>query len=130
MTSTDYKPASHKSGRLYALVGFLVLLLAFVAVTFYLITRESRNEQEWIRLSTDMQIHSQQMAKSAAEAVEGNRSAFLQLGDSTGVISDAVEALKDGDPVRSLPALPDSMSDTLTDLDETWGRMNANARTM
>ena len=128
MTSTEYKPAANRSGRLYALVGFLVLLLGFVAVTFYLLTSESRNEQEWIRLSTDMQIHSQQLAKSAAEAVEGNRSAFLQLGDSTGVISDAVQALKDGDPVRSLPALPDAMSETLTDLDRTWGRMNANAR--
>lgn len=130
MKSTDYKPATQKSGLLYALVGFLVVLLAFVAVTFYLLTRESRNEQEWIRLSTDMQIHSQQMAKSAAEAVEGNRAAFLQLGDSTGVISDAVQALKDGDPVRSLPALPDSMADTLTDLDQTWGRMSANAGTI
>ena len=128
MTSTEYKPTAQKSGRLYALVGFLVLLLGFVAVTFYLITVESRNEQEWIRLSTDMQIHSQQLAKSAAEAVEGNRSAFLQLGDSTGVISDAVQALSDGDPVRSLPPLPANMSETLTDLDHTWGRMSANAR--
>jgi twitching motility protein PilJ len=130
MTTSNYKPATQKSGSLYALVGFLVLLLAFVAVTFYLLTRESRNEQEWIRLSTDMQVHSQQLAKSAAEAVEGNRSAFLQLGDSTGVVSDAVEALKDGDPVRSLPPLPPAMSDTLTDLDQTWLRMNANAKSI
>ncbi len=34
MTSTNYKPTTQqKSGRLYAMVGFLVLLLAFVAVT-------------------------------------------------------------------------------------------------
>ena len=77
-----------------------------------------------------MQVHSQQLAKSAAEAVEGNRSAFLQLGDSTGVVSDAVEALKDGDPVRSLPPLPPAMADTLTDLDQTWLRMNANAKSI
>ena len=128
MKSTNYETADQKSGGLYAMVGFLVILLMFVAVTFYLLTSESRNEQEWIRLSTDMQIHSQQMAKSAAEAVEGNRAAFLQLGDSTGVISDAVQALKDGDPVRSLPALPEKMSETLADLDKTWRRMNANAR--
>ena len=60
--------------------------------------------------------------------MEGNRSAFLQLGDSTGVISDAVETLKDGDPARSLPALPGALSDTLTDLDTTWNRMKRNAR--
>src|SRR5210317_1515362 len=104
MTSTDFKPATQqKSGRLYAMVGFLVLLLAFVAVTFFLITKESRNEQEWIRLSTDLQVHSQQLAKSAAEAVEGNKTAFVQLGDSAGIIGDAVIALKAGDKRRSLP---------------------------
>jgi twitching motility protein PilJ len=128
MNPNQDRTAAQKSGRLYAMVGFLVLLLAFVAVTFYLLTRESRNEQEWIRLSTDLQVHSQQLAKSAAEAVEGNRSAFLQLGDSTGTLSDAVAAMKDGDPVRSLPALPPAMSETLTGLDQTWQRMNSNAQ--
>ena len=102
MKSTQDRTAAQKSGRLYTMVGLLVLLLAFVAVTFYLLTRESRNQQEWIRLSTDLQVHSQQLAKSAAEAVEGNRSAFLQLGDSTGTMTDAVDALKDGDPLRAL----------------------------
>ena len=36
MTSTNYKTADQKSGGLYAMVGFLVLLLVFVAVTFFL----------------------------------------------------------------------------------------------
>jgi twitching motility protein PilJ len=130
MNSTTHKNAEQKSGLLYTLVAVLVLLLAFVAVTFYLLTREARNEQEWIRLSTDLQVHSQQLAKSAAEAVEGNRSAFLQLGDSTGTITDAVQALKDGDPIRSLPALPAAMSGTLSDLDQTWVRMRTNAQSI
>ena len=127
MTPTSFKPTALRSARLYAMVVLLVLLLAFVAVTFFLITRDSRNEQEWIRLSTDLQVHSQQMAKSAAEAVEGNRGAFLLLGDSVGIVSDAVDTLKDGDTVRKLPALPAALAPTLTDLDETWIRMNANA---
>ncbi len=127
MTSTNYKPTAQKSGRLYAMVGFLVILLAFVAVTFFLITKESRNEQEWIKLSTDLQVHSQQLAKSASESVEGSRTAFIQLGDSAGTISDAVEVLKSGSASRSLPALPAGMSSTLTGLDSTWVRMNTNA---
>ena len=131
MTSTDFKPATQqKSGRLYAMVGFLVLLLAFVAVTFFLITKESRNEQEWIRLSTDLQVHSQQLAKSAAGAVEGNSNAFIQLGDSAATISHAVDALKYGDNLRSLPALPAVLSDTLSDLDRKWTRMEANAESI
>jgi hypothetical protein len=118
MTLTNFKPAAlQKSGRLYATVGFLVLLLAFVAVTFFLITKESRNEQEWIGLSADLQVHSQQLAKSASEAVEGNSSAFIQLGDSADTISDAVISLKYGDRSRSLPALPGALSDTLARLE-------------
>jgi twitching motility protein PilJ len=126
MNPTSDRAPVQKSGRLYAMVVFLVLLLAFVAVTFYLLTRDSRNEQEWIRLSTDLQVHSQQLAKSAAEAVEGNRDAFLQLSDSAGTLGDAVNALKDGDRVRSLPPLPASMADVLGGLDQAWRRMQAN----
>ncbi|NCF61344.1 MAG: hypothetical protein GWP58_00710 [Gammaproteobacteria bacterium] len=127
MTPTNFKPSTQKSGRLYAMVGFLVILLAFVAVTFFLITKESRNEQIWIRLSTDLQVHSQQLAKSAAEAVEGHSASFVQLGDSRGTIADAVDALKNGDSTRSLPPLPGAMAQTLTELDKTWSRMDANA---
>jgi twitching motility protein PilJ len=127
MTPATFKLSAQKSGRLYAMVVFLLLLLAFVAVTFFLITRESRNEQDWIRLSTDLQVHSQQLAKSAAEAVEGNRGAFLQLGDSVGTIADAVDALKDGDPARNLPALSGDLTPMLGDLDKIWSRMNTNA---
>jgi twitching motility protein PilJ len=131
MTSTDFKPAAQqKSGRLYAMVGFLVLLLAFVAVTFFLIIKESRNEQEWIRLSTGLQVHSQQLAKSAAGAVEGDSNAFIQLGGSAATISHAVDALKYGDKLRSLPTLPAVLSDTLSNLDRKWTRMEENAESI
>ncbi|MDT8319024.1 MAG: methyl-accepting chemotaxis protein [Xanthomonadales bacterium] len=127
MSRDDFKPSPQKSARLYAFVGFLVILLAFVGITFFLITRESRNEQEWIRLSTDLQVHSQQLTKSAAEAVEGEPSAFREVRESTDAISDAVSALKRGDPMRSLPSLPGALAPTLGELDRTWNRMSANA---
>ena len=52
MTTSANGNTPQKSGRLYAMVAFLVLLLAFVAVTFIMLTREARNEQNWIRRST------------------------------------------------------------------------------
>jgi twitching motility protein PilJ len=130
MSATNFKPAIQKSGRLYTMVGFLVILLAFVAVTFFLLTRDSRNEQEWIRLATDLQVHSQQLAKSAGEAVEGNRGAFVQLGESAGILAGAVNSLKNGDPARQLPALPGALRPALADLDKAWVRMNANAKSI
>jgi len=127
MTPTIFKPSAQKSSGLYALVGLLVILLAFVAVTFYLIIKQSRNEQEWIRLATDLQVQSQQLAKSASEAVEGGSNAFLELGDSRGAIAGAMEILKNGNAVKSVPKLPGAMSRNLGQLDKSWSRMSANA---
>jgi len=128
MSTPQFKPAAQKSRLLYAMVVFLVLLLAFVAVTFFLLTRDSRIEQEWVRLSSDLQVHSQQLAKSATEAVDGDRAAFLQLGDWSGAMSEAMNALKVGSVVRKVPALPESTSPTLKDVDEIWTRMHANTQ--
>ena len=90
MSTPQFKPAAQKSRLLYAMVVFLVVLLAFVAVTFFLLTRDSRIEQEWVRLSSDLQVNSQQLAKAATEAVDGDRGAFLQLGDWAGSMSEAM----------------------------------------
>jgi len=127
MSMTNLKLSAQKSGGLYAMVGLLVILLVFVAVTFYLITKESRNEQEWLRLTTDLQVQSQQLAKSASEAVEGSGDAFLELGDSRGAIAGAMLALKNGNAVKSVPKLPSAMSRNLGQLDKSWARMGANA---
>jgi len=109
------------------MVGLLVILLAFVAVTFYLITKDSRNEQEWIRLATDLQVQSQQLAKSAGDAVNGNGLAFFELGDARSAIAGSMVALNEGNAVKSLPPLPDALSKSLSDLDKSWGRMSVNA---
>jgi len=128
MTANEFKAPAQKSSLLYAMIALLVLLLLFVAVTFYLLTRDSRIEQEWIRLTSNLQVHSQQLAKSATEAVDGNRGAFLQLSDWHSAMAESMGALKDGSVVRNLPALSDATSPTLTDLDELWTRMSANTQ--
>jgi twitching motility protein PilJ len=126
MTTSKFKLLIWKPGVLHALVGLLVVLLVFVAVTFYLITKDSENEQEWVRLSTDLQVQSQQLAKSASEAVEGSRSAFAELNDSRSMISGAIDSLMNGNSRKSLPSLPASLSAPLGDLNKTWGRVSKN----
>jgi twitching motility protein PilJ len=130
MTTDVNKPATQRSGRLYIMVGLLVFLLAFVAVTFYLITRESRNQQEWIGHTTNVQVLSQQMAKSASEAAEGTLISFFELADARSDIAHAMTSLKDGDPAVSLPPLPGSMLEPLQDLDTTWQRIDRNTQTI
>ena len=127
MTTSNFKSSARRSAGLYALVGLLVILLLFVAITFYLITKDSRNEQEWIRLLIDLQVQSQQLSKSASDAVEGSSSAFLELVDSIEIISIAMTSLKEGNADKSLPSLPDSLSAPLFELNKTWSRMSKNA---
>ena len=126
MTTSKFRYLVRKSGEIYVLLGVLVILLVFVAVTFYLITKDSRNEQEWIRLSTDLQVQSHQFAKSASEAIKGSSSAFLDLSDSRSMISSAMTSLKNGDSDKSLPALPTSLSVPLDELSDTWNHMSTN----
>ena len=130
MSRNVRNPFTERTGRLYLMVGLLVLLLGFVVVTFYLITQDSRNEQAWTGLATDVQVHSQQLAKSASEAAEGNLDAFVELANARSQIALAMEGLKSGDDLRSMPALPNSMLGPLGDLDGTWSRMSENSRSI
>jgi len=130
MKTETSRPALQRSGLLYIMVGLLVFLLAFVAVTFFLITRDSRNQQTWIGHTTNVQVLSQQMAKSALEAAEGTLVAFVELGDARGDIEHDMNSLMDGDRVQSLPPLPSSMRDSVTTLNSTWERIDANAQTI
>lgn len=130
MTTDVSKPTQQRSGRLYIMVGLLVFMLAFVALTFYLIARESRYQQDWIGHTTRVQVLSQQMAKSALEAAAGTLVAFFELSDARGDIAYAMNSLKEGDPIQSLPPLPDSMGEPLAELDNTWQRVNRDAQTI
>ena len=116
-----------RSGFFYLLTAVLIGLLLFAAATFYLVVKDSRNEQEWVALSTDVQVVSQQLAKTASEAASGVFDAFFALGDARSVLEEDMKALSDGDPLLSLPPVPSSSRDALLQVDETWQRMNANA---
>ncbi len=123
-------PVRQRSKSMHLMVGLLVILLAFISVTFYLITRDSRNQQAWISHSTNVQVLSQQMAKSASEAAEGTFMAFFELGDARNDISHAMAALKDGDETSGLPPLPSAMAMPLDSLSATWQRMDQNSHTI
>lgn len=125
-TAAQYRSSVERSGLFYLLTAILVGLLLFVAATFYLIVRDSRNEQEWVALSTDVQVVSQQLAKSASESASGIFDAFFALGDARAIIEDDMKMLRDGDPLQRLPPVPGSIEDELAVVDEIWQRMNTN----
>jgi len=128
MTIDAVKQTPQRPVFLTVMTGILMFLLAFVALTFYLITRDSRNQQQWIAHTTNIQVLSQQMAKSATEAAEGTLIAFFELGDAHDDVAHAMESLRNGDKAQSLPSLPGSLEEPLTALSDTWERIDSNTQ--
>ncbi len=123
----DTKDKNKSSGVVYFAIGLLVISLAFVAATFFLLARHAHNEQLWISLATDVQVTSQQLAKSAGEAASGNLNAFKELGSARDKIQSAMEKLSHGSEYPILPALPGAVELEMQQLDQTWNRMGTNA---
>ena len=117
---------TQRSWGVYLASALLIVSLAFVAVTFFLLTRNARFEQEWNSLATDVQVASQQMAKSAGEAAAGNLTAFLELNNSRAKIASAMNKLRSGAVTTDLPPTPLDVDVPMRQLNLTWDRMNTN----
>ena len=118
-----------KSQRLsvFLTTSVLIVSLVFVAVTFFLLARHASHEQEWVSLATDVQVTSQQLAKSAGEAASGNLNAFKELGNSRDIIATAMGQLSSGSAYSNLPAAPAAVEAQMMQLNQTWSRMGTNA---
>lgn len=111
----------------YLGTGLLVISLIFVAITFFSLARNAQHEQEWMSLATDVQVTSQQLAKSAGESASGNLDAFLELGNSRGKIETAMRKLRLGSSDTGLPPTPKAVEVKMKQLSQTWERMSTNA---
>ena len=127
MNKDQQKLKSPRSWGVFLATGLLILSLVFVAVTFFLLAREAQHEQEWISLATDVQVTSQQLAKSAGEAAAGNLDAFLELDTSRKAIAAAMRNLRNGSVANRLPSTPKAVSLPMKQLNQSWDRMSTNA---
>ncbi len=116
-----------RTAFLYLATGLLIISLVFVATTFFLMARHAQHEQEWVSITTDVQVTSQQLAKSAGESASGNLDAFVELGHSRDKIAVAMDKLRFGSSSTKLPSTPASVELPMTQLNLTWDRMSANA---
>ena len=127
MQSNQPKVNGQRSWGVYLATGLLIISLVFVAITFFLLAQHARHEQEWLSLATDVQVTSQQLAKSAGEAASGNLDAFLELGSSRNKIATAMSKLRSGSSATQLPSTPTAVEAPMKQLNLTWDRMSNNA---
>ena len=76
--------------------GLAVLLLVATAVMVFLDTTQRTRNATYISIASQMQYHTQRLAKAAGLAARGQPSAFPQLQDSREQFADYLAVLKDG----------------------------------
>ena len=115
-----------RSLGVYLATGFLIVSLLFVALTFFQLAIYARHEQGWISQATEVQVTSQQLAKSAGEAAAGNLDAFLELKNARNTIAAAMDKLRAGSIASNLPSTPTAVAMPMRQLNLSWDRMSAN----
>lgn len=128
MSRAASKGASQKlstgQGLLFVL---LAALLAAASWNFYLLNERTRQETEYLALTTAIQVRAQQLARTASEAAQGDVDALSDLAGLRAEIDQAVTTLRQGDPRLALPPSPAAVNASLATLEDTWRRINADS---
>ncbi|MDX2428687.1 MAG: methyl-accepting chemotaxis protein [Xanthomonadales bacterium] len=127
MNKSQPKLRSQRSMGVFLATGVLIISLIFVAITFFKLANDAQNEQEWMSYATDVQVTSQQLAKSAGEAAAGNLDAFQELRDSRKTIATAMQKLRSGSVSNNLSPSPQTVTMPMKQLNMSWDRMSTNA---
>lgn len=109
------------------LFALAMILLVAVAYNFYLLNQQNNYQQEYIALSTDVRVLSQQLAKSAGEAAVGNFDAFTSLRAERDQIANNLQILREGNVSTGLPPSPQVVNEQLSSIETLWSTISENA---
>ncbi|MGN6092513.1 MAG: methyl-accepting chemotaxis protein [Luteibacter jiangsuensis] len=104
--STTAGGAGRERGYTIVIV-FLLLAIGLASVDFWWLNNKNGEDREAIALTTQVQVLSQQTAKYALEASDGNRDSFRELAATRNTIDSAVQRLVKGDEKTGMPAYAD-----------------------
>jgi twitching motility protein PilJ len=125
--STTTGGAGREGGYTMVIV-FLLLSIGLASVDFWLLNSKNGEDREAIALTTQVQVLSQQTAKYALEASDGNRDSFVELGVTRNTIDSAVQRLVAGDDKTGMPAYSKLAGETgrkIGALADAWHQLDA-----
>ena len=105
--STTAGGAGRERGYTIVIV-FLLLAIGLASVDFWWLNNKNGEDREAIALTTQVQVLSQQTAKYALEASDGNRDSFRELSATRNTIDSAVQRLVKGDDQTGMPSYADN----------------------
>ncbi|MGY3229746.1 twitching motility protein PilJ [Luteibacter sp. HA06] len=101
--STTTGGAGRERGYTMVIVA-LLLAIGLASVDFWWLNIKNGEDREAIALTTQVQVLSQQTAKYALEASDGNRDSFRELAATRNTIDSAVQRLVKGDDKTGMPS--------------------------
>jgi len=125
--STTTGGAGREGGYTMVIV-FLLLSIGLASVDFWLLNSKNGEDREAIALTTQVQVLSQQTAKYALEASDGNRDSFRELSATRNTIDSAVQRLVAGDEKTGMPAYAQQAGGTgraIGALANAWHQLDA-----
>ena len=112
------------------LFGLLTISLIVMVAAFWYTNRTAGFDREYVANAGELRVLSQQIAKNASEAVSGKEEAFGLLRQARNEFQRRYNVLALGDEAMGLPSAssqPGIVSSHMTDLSETWTRVQENA---
>ncbi len=119
-------------GKERGYTGLIVLLLISIglaALDFVFLNQQNAEDRQAVALTTQIQVLSQQTAKYAIEAADGNVSSYQELASTRNAIDSAVQRLAKGDPKGGMQAYGDNNASpagrAVTALSNAWSQLDA-----
>ncbi len=129
MAKFNPNPSGDRNTTMLVLGSALIIVILFVVWNFWQLNRSTQHQTQYIALTTNAQVLSQQVAKSAAEAATGNLDAFDELKVAREQIDADLQTLRSGNDA-GLPATPAAATEQLSELELTWSRINNSTGTV
>ena len=125
------KGAANKLSTNRTILFFIVLLAAGLVgavINAYIVLRDAGHDAQYLEMTGELRILSQQIATSSRQATGGDPEAFKQLDTSRSSFNDTLRTLLNGK--GDLPSPQAMLTDELSTLGSTWAQVNTSAETI
>ena len=106
-------------------IVWLVTMLSMIAALYHVAAKRGE-EEKILDVIAEQQLLSQRIAASALEAVSGKEGSFNQLANLSTEFDNNVKALRSGEEVRGIPALPSALESDLAKVESAWSAYKNN----
>ncbi|RKZ37918.1 MAG: chemotaxis protein [Gammaproteobacteria bacterium] len=118
-TSVEAASVSGQALRLM-LPGLLVLFLALMGGTLFLVDEQTGNDVEFLILFDEQQVLSQQIARDMAQVQNAEEHTYALLRKGVQRYDGILKIMQAGNPAIGLPALPPEVRGPLQSMEKSW----------